>query len=229
MAFQKGYIPWNKGLTKNTDERMLALANKVKGQHRSIRTEFSNGNKGYWLGKKLNDKDKMKISNTILLSYQNGRKVWNKGLTKETDERIRKKGMKHSFIMKGRKPSKETIKKRLGRRTMSSLERKFSEIIDKYNLPYKFVGNGKFFIERKNPDFINCNGEKIAIEVYYKGHKCIVNSKERFDIGYDENKLTKWRKEREIIFEKYGWKVLFFDEKEVNENNILKIIGSNLK
>ena len=83
------------------------------------------------------------------------------------------------------------------------------EIIQKLQLPYKFVGNGKFFIENKNPDFINCNGEKIAIEVFYRRHK------EQFRKG-----LQEWMEDRQKIFTKYGWQLLFFDETQVNEDFI---------
>ena len=96
---------------------------------------------------------------------------------------------------------------------MSSLEKKFNDIIIKYGLPYVFVGNGKFFIERKNPDFVNCNGEKIAIEVYCRRHK------EIFAGG-----LENWKSERERIFLKYGWKIMFFDE-TFKEEDILNRLG----
>jgi len=121
-------------------------------------------------------------------------------LSKEEKERLRnlRLGVKHS---------KETIKKILRRRTPSSLELKMIDIIEKHNLPYKFVGDGNFFIERKNPDFININGKKIAIEVFYKKHK------EVFAHG-----LENWKQKREQIFNKYGWTLLFFDETQVNDN-----------
>lgn len=67
---------------------------------------------------------------------------------------------KMSIARRGRKLTKEHIRKSLMKRPMSSLEIKVQKVIDKYILPYKFVGNGMFFIENKNPDFININGEK---------------------------------------------------------------------
>ncbi|MHA1302748.1 MAG: NUMOD3 domain-containing DNA-binding protein, partial [Candidatus Heimdallarchaeaceae archaeon] len=118
----------------------------------------------------------------------------------------------------GCKPTKETIRKRLIRKTPSSLEKKMIDIIKKLNLPYKFVGNGEFFIERKCPDFINVNGEKIAIEVFYRKHK------EEFRKG-----LENWKKERSKIFAKYGWKLIFLNEVQVNEDYIKDVIGINPK
>ena len=113
--------------------------------------------------------------------------------------------------------SRETIKKRLARRPMSSLESKFESIIDKYNLPYKFVGNGKFFIGNINPDFVNVNGEKKAIEVYYRKHKELFRGN-----------ILSWQRNRQKVCKEYGWQLLFFDETQINEQMALnKLIGGN--
>lgn len=111
---------------------------------------------------------------------------------------------------KGRKAPIEELRKMLKQRNKSCLEKKFEEICNKNNLPYKFVGNGDFFIENKCPDFININGEKIAIEVYYSRYKKTIKDKN----------IDEWKKEREETFTNYGWKILFFDETEVEENMI---------
>lgn len=105
------------------------------------------------------------------------------------------------------------IKKALTRRIPTSLEDKFQKVIDKFDLPYKYVGDGKFFIEKYNPDFINTNHEKIAIEVYARYYKL------RNNIS-----IRKWKEKRNKVFNKYGWKILYFNEVEVNEENILEKI-----
>jgi group I intron endonuclease len=52
-----------------------------------------------------------------LISSHLGQTAWNKGLTKETDERLKKTGQAHSVKMKGRKASDETkIKMGLSRK-----------------------------------------------------------------------------------------------------------------
>jgi very-short-patch-repair endonuclease len=122
-------------------------------------------------------------------------------------------GIIHSPF-KGVKRSRDIVKRMLRRRKMSSLEIKFNEIVKKNKLPYKFVGNGKFFIENKNPDFINTNGEKIAIEVFHTKHK------EQFRVGGVEE----WKREREKLFNKYGWKIIYFNQVQINEENILNTI-----
>lgn len=98
---------------------------------------------------------------------------------------------------------------------MSSLEVSFDNIVKELGLPYKFVGNGAFFIERKNPDFININGDKIAVEVYNRKHKNL------FKCG-----LEAWRKERSALFAEYGWSVLYFDETQINKEAVLSKMGA---
>ena len=110
--------------------------------------------------------------------------------------------------------TKEAIRKALLRHPISSLETKFQQIIDKHQLPYKYVGNGKFFIERKNPDFININGEKVAIEVYARKHK-----EKMRNMNIDQ-----WKRERQEVFAKYGWEIVFFDETQVKEENVLSVL-----
>lgn len=108
--------------------------------------------------------------------------------------------------------TKEVIRKALKRHPISSLEIKFKNIIEKYNLPYKYVGNGTFFIEKKNPDFISNDGDKVAIEVYARIHKEKMRNMT----------INRWKEQREKLFAKYGWKTLFFDETQINDKNVLQ-------
>ena len=116
---------------------------------------------------------------------------------------------------KGRKIPKDELKKILGKQGKSSLEIKFENIIKQLGLPYKFVGNGEVMVARKVPDFVDSNGKKIAIEVFYRRHK------EQFRGG-----LEIWKAERARIFQENGWKIIFFNETEVTSDKILnKLIG----
>lgn len=54
---------------------------------------------------------------------------------------------------------------RIKRRGLTSLEKRFSAIRDKYSLPYRFVGDGSVILNGLCPDFINTNGKKQAVEV----------------------------------------------------------------
>lgn len=143
--------------------------------------------------------------------FKKGQPPWNVGkpCSDVTKEKI-------GAPQRGKQLSAETIRKILTRRTPTSLEMKFADIIEKNGLPYKFVGNGSFMIGRKNPDFININGKKIAIEVYAR----------YFKLRHAET-VEAWKEERQRVFKEYGWEVLFFDAMQVNENNILKQLGGN--
>ena len=110
--------------------------------------------------------------------------------------------------------TKEVIRKALRRHPTSSLELKFQKIIDKFNLPYKYVGDGKFFIGKKNPDFVHKNTKKIAIEVYARIHKEKMRNMT----------ITKWKSERKNYFSGYGWKTIFFDEVQLNEQNVISTL-----
>jgi len=111
--------------------------------------------------------------------------------------------------------SSDYWKKVLRRRKKSKLEQRVEFVIKKHNLPYKFVGNGKFFIERKNPDFININGEKTAVEVYCRTQKENVR----------KISVKKWKNDRAKLFAKYGWNIIFIEDWQTNkEKNILKLL-----
>jgi very-short-patch-repair endonuclease len=206
-SFKKGLIPWSKGKklpplseeTKRKQSESLKRYYATNPDLSEIGKKISKSKKLHhpYKGKKLPDWWKTKIS------------AGGKGVkrSKEACENIRKAKL-------GIRRSRETVRKMLLRRPMSGLEIKFEEIINKYNLPYKFVGNGKFFIERKNPDFININGEKKAIEVYCKKHKH----------KFKNMPIEQWQQERQELFNKYGWQVIFFDETQINEQNVLSIL-----
>jgi very-short-patch-repair endonuclease len=105
------------------------------------------------------------------------------------------------------------LKSLLKRPTKPEIEIK--NLIEKNNLPYKYVGNGSFIIGGINPDFIECNGKKLIIEV--------------FGNYWHREGATKFRQTeygRRKIYEKYGYKMLVLWENEIYEdkNKILEKI-----
>jgi len=194
---KKGMIPKNKGVRKYNYNCLYCNTINYSSDNRNKFCNHSCSSKYYTNNKTIG---------------------WNKGQRPSINTEF-KKG--HSFTDKEKKEiskrtkklwtNEEYRKKVLGKRPKSSLEIKFESIIEKYNLPYSFVGNGEFSIANKIPDFINVNGDKIAIEVYCRKHKDI------FRGGF-----IKWKQEREDLFLKYGWKTLFFDATEINDKYILE-------
>jgi len=82
----------------------------------------------------------------------------------------------------------------------------FMEFIKKYRFPYKYVGNLKFWIGSKNPDFVHNNGKKKVIEVYGDYWHRGEDPQERIDAfekhGYDclviwEHEI--YKEKREVI------------------------------
>lgn len=194
MVFKKGNKLWKL-------RKIFTLSEETKRKM----SEAHKGQKAWNKGKKCPHL----LKNTN--GFKKGQIPWNKGkkMSKETKRKLSKS-------LEGRKLSKEHIRKVLRRREMSSLEIKMNEIIKNNKLPYKFVGNGEFMLGRKCPDFVNCNGEKKAVEVYYRRHKQMFR-----------NGLEQWKTSREKIFKEYGWSLLFFDETQVNEKMVLEKLGED--
>lgn len=119
-----------------------------------------------------------------------------------------------SSSMKDYKKTREHIRNNLGRRKMSMLEVAVNDVIKKHSLPYKFVGNGEVLIGRKNPDFVNINGEKKAVEVYCRRHK-----------DYFRGGCDGWKENRSNLFAEYGWQIIFVEDWQTNkEETILGLL-----
>ena len=86
----------------------------------------------------------------------------------------------------------------------TSLEQKLIEIIQKYRLPYKYVGDGSFLIGFKNPDFINTAGDKSCIEVANRFHH-----------------QGDWAVKRREHFKRYGWDCAIIFEDQLDESKII--------
>lgn len=133
-----------------------------------------------------------------------GRVPWNKdkkGLQKWSEEQFKKQRKIMIELWKNPEFREKNIKNSLKMliKRPTSLEQKFIELIEKYNLPYRYVGNGGFLIGFKNPDFVNMN-EKNCIEVANTFH-------------HDNN----WWFARIDHFVKYGWKCLVIWDNEFFE------------
>lgn len=238
-------VAWHKGKTGvYSEEALEKMRNAKLGKH--LRKEHKEKISLANLGKHSESpnkeaKEKMRLSHLKMWEDENYRKhmsevhlgiiPWNKGkINIYSDEILEKMRVSHlenptkywlgkkrskedrekmSEAAKGRRFTVETLKKILCGRTPTSLEVKFQKIVDKYNLPYKYVGDGSFIVDRYNPDFINTNNKKIAIEVYAGYYK-------KRNISIED-----WKIKRSEVFRQYGWQVIYFDETEVNEENIL--------
>ena len=123
--------------------------------------------------------------------------------------------MKNSYKTGRRKKIKLTIEAK--KRMMKGMNRKATkpEIIIRILLyvlfpkQYKYVGNGKIWIDGFNPDFININGQKKIIEVYG-------------DYWHNTPERKERDKERLKTYNKYGYKTLVIWEHELKDTNKIK-------
>ncbi len=81
----------------------------------------------------------------------------------------------------------------------TSYEKKIMILIDKHNLPFRYVGDGNIIINFCNPDFISTTEDKLIIEVFYSFYK-----------------KSNYVEERNKKFVKLGYSTLFLDEKDVD-------------
>jgi len=128
---KKTRIAWNKGLTKETDERVRLNGEKTQAT-RLFRADIcKEGAKKAWITRRNRNKTtawnkglsketdiRVKMSGETRSRYlkekfDSGKLVvWNKGKTKETDERVKRCGNNISLAAKGNKKYKWSAKKR---------------------------------------------------------------------------------------------------------------------
>ena len=90
----------------------------------------------------------------------------------------------------------------------------FERICKNNNLPFKYTGDGSFWVGKNpsvNPDFVECNGKKIAIEIFSYWHDPL---RRHCKVPYNQT-----YEGRKRILKKYGWKlVVFWHEDLVRED-----------
>ncbi|MEK6878306.1 MAG: NUMOD3 domain-containing DNA-binding protein, partial [Nanoarchaeota archaeon] len=180
----KGY---REGIPKSNDhKRKIGEANKITR-----------------LGKKQSKQTKEKLSKISIDRWKNPQHRIKVQETKLRNKEI----IRESHLRKWRNPSYkiQQIQKILNGllKRPTQFEKRFSEICIENNLPFVYVGNGKFLINYKNPDFIDKNN-KICVEIYFSYYKIR-------DYGSIEN----YKKFCEEKYHPLGWKVIFLDENDI--------------
>ena len=187
--FEKGLIPWNKG-----QPFMKGENNPMYGKPRSerVRKLISKGNKGL----KRTDEERMKMSE---VKKGKNHPLYGKHHTEKTKQKI-----------------SEARRKQIFPRQYTEPELIFESICKKHDLPFKYTGDGKFWIENVNPDFIDCNGKKVAVDIFGDYWHDIIR---RPNIKYSQT--YNGRKE---IFKKYGWKLIILWENELKNKSTEEIL-----
>lgn len=166
------------------------------------------GKPGHWKGKKFAYKRsidlnpyvrtpeiKAKLSATIKKQFQQGRVTWCKGkrgiFSQETLDKIRQARQKQQMPHHNTKP-----------------EHQFIEICEKHNLPFKYVGDGQIWIGGINPDFVECNGKKIAVDIFGDYWHTPLFRQSAIHESYTETGRT-------TILKQYGWKLIVIWQSEL--------------
>lgn len=217
---------------KHSKETKIKIGLKSKGRKHTEKTKYIiskklKGKNNPMYGKTHSKKAKIKISKT-----HKGKKIpnWQRKLISEANKNkiMSKKTRNLISIGNKGKPKTKEHKKKLSiaqnklwqkesyrtnqlRKIVSGhlleptcLEKQMIKIIEKYNLPFRYTGNGERWICRANPDFISTDGKKICIEVANTFH-------------HSED----YPKKRIAYFKKYGWKCYVFMTNKLNEKEIL--------
>ncbi|MCD6148534.1 helix-turn-helix domain-containing protein [bacterium] len=104
-------------------------------------------------------------------------------------------------------------------------ERVFITMCDKYNLPFKYVGNGAFWIgnetEHLNPDFIATNNTKVVIEIFGDFWDSPL-----FNRKIKRNHVLTYRK---AFYKKWKWKCVFIWESDLLREDAEQFVLELLK
>jgi len=202
---------WNKGLTTKTDNRVKQYSEKssrMSGHKHTnetkIQMSLSRKGKNIW------SKGSIKSEITKQRNSKASKKMWQdpKYQIKQS-ERMRKVWADPQYSSRVRPL---IIKGNYTKPTQP--EQRLINIINKYELPFKYTGDGSFQIHGINPDFVNYNGEKVVIEVFG---------------DYWHGKAARTWKETELgrimTFNSFGFRCIILWEKELNTLSDKAIAG----
>lgn len=101
-------------------------------------------------------------------------------------------------------------------RRPTKLEKRVIDLITRYELPYRYVGDGSFWIGGLNPDFISTGKKRIAVEVFGTYWHTPGPGKKLPETSIEECRVD--------MFRKFGWTCLIIWESELSENHIKYVL-----
>ena len=115
-------------------------------------------------------------------------------------------------------------KMRMGNIKPTKPERIFQEICNRNNLSFRYVGDGELWIgkdKKLNPDFVECNGKKIVIEIFGRyWHSPLLNRNLREDAGLEY---------RRKHYKRFKWKPVFIWDTDLLRKDGEQFVLNELK
>jgi very-short-patch-repair endonuclease/DNA-binding transcriptional regulator YiaG len=225
----KGWHQWNKGLTKENDVRVANYGKKISDikknnpKYRDIILKNAEKSRKLFVSieeiKRLYYEEKLSqhqiarkygVSQGTVLNFmrKNGLQARPKHMVLRNhfnSENLKEGYRKVSDKMKG------NTNWRFNNEYPNKEEKKLIYFFDKWNLPFRYVGDGSFKIAGKCPDFIN-EEKKLVIEFYGK-------------LWHEQ----KDEAERIRFFDEYGWKCLVIWSQELKMGKLGKFHKGDYK
>lgn len=146
--------------------------------------------------------------------------------TEETKKKIREGEKGKKISTETRQKLREARKRQKGFPKHHTKPEKIWEgiVIDKHSLPFKYTGDGSFWIGKNptiNPDFVECNGKKIAVEIFSYWHDPL---RRHCKVPYGQT-----YEGRKKILEEYGWKLVVFWQEDLEREDAEEFVLNVLR
>lgn len=199
--FKKGQTSLTKGLKRtkeSIDKQKETIRNRTEEEKRIVSENVSKVTRG----KHHSPKTEF-TSERVKEMHKNGTFEIPSMLGKHQSKRQKEMMRGNTYFIDAIKKNPEILKKMLVIDRPNYRELQLLKILDNlYPNEWKYVGDGSFIINGKNPDFINCNGKKLIIELFgERWHdKSEEESRKEAFKPYGYNTLIIWVRElRDII------------------------------
>ena len=159
--------------------------------------------------------------------FKKGEPPWCKGLTKEEHPslmRISEK-LKEDWGKPEQRQRRVKLWIKGNKKSPNNPEKAFMSLCEKYQLPYKYVGDGGVVLGGHIPDFINTNGEKKIVNINGIYWHLWKHQKENPSLTKKDVEIKEM-----AHYEPYGFKSIIIWEDEMdNDKIILKKLGITYK
>lgn len=202
----KGRRPWNKGLTNENHPSLKTISQKLSGikRHRPSKRPTKKKLIQLYIEQKLSRRELAKTLGVVTGTVDKWLQFY--GIQLSEEERHRRKAL--PLGEEARRRQIATMKRVVSqKREMflknlfctskpTSIERKFMVICEEQGFPFRYVGNGSFWIGNLNPDFINIQNKQVieTLGEYWHTENEVAERAKRF-VKYGYQPLMIWQSE----------------------------------